>query len=125
VTWRDRAACKDMETDLFFAEQGENHKVKAAKAVCAGCPVVHDCLHEALKISDLPGVWGGLSFSQRRSLRAGMSYVVVACVLCGDQFPVPPRTGQAAKFCEGCKQRRNRESNRRARQNWRERQVAS
>ena len=51
--WRERAACRSgVDPDLFFpvAESGaaRNGQVRAAKAVCARCPVRSDCLAEAL-----------------------------------------------------------------------------
>lgn len=124
MSWYEQAACKDADTSLFFAERGQNRQVAEAKAICAACPVVHDCLTEALKIADMPGVWGGLTFEQRKRLRAGMSYVVVACHACGDQFPVPTKVGRKAEFCKRCGGKRRREQNRRQTRGWRERQAS-
>lgn len=41
--WHKSAACRDEAVDLFFA-----HDKDIAKAVCARCPVVEECLAEAL-----------------------------------------------------------------------------
>ena len=71
--WRSDAACLGIaDPDLFFptAETGPLHdaQVAAAKAVCAGCPVVTECLAEALaRIPD--GIAGGLTADERRALR--------------------------------------------------------
>lgn len=70
--WRDRAACLGVDPELFFpvADTGPAHvaQVEAAKAVCAGCPVVAECLAEALaRIPD--GIAGGLTAAERRALR--------------------------------------------------------
>ena len=70
--WRSRAACLGTDPELFFpvAETGPVHDVQvtAAKAVCAGCPVVADCLAEALeRIPD--GIAGGLTANERRAMR--------------------------------------------------------
>ena len=72
--WRSRAACAavDIDAELFFpaAEAGPVHdaQVAAAKAVCARCPVVADCLAEAL--ARMPyGIAGGLTEQERRVLR--------------------------------------------------------
>jgi AraC-like DNA-binding protein len=37
--WLDLAACKEVDPELFFPEQGEKAKGQAAKQVCAGCQV--------------------------------------------------------------------------------------
>jgi WhiB family redox-sensing transcriptional regulator len=67
TTWRDEAACKGLDTGIFFpttdAEAG------AAKLVCAGCPVRAECLEWALASRQEDGVWGGLTDNERRRLR--------------------------------------------------------
>ncbi len=71
--WRAAAACAGTtDPELFFpvAETGPAYdaQVAAAKAVCAGCPVVAECLAEAL--ARIPyGIAGGLTESERRALR--------------------------------------------------------
>ena len=67
--WRDRAACRDVDPEVFFpvAEAGAvfEQQVAAAKAVCAGCPVRAECLDKALaRIPD--GIAGGLTSAERR-----------------------------------------------------------
>ena len=70
--WRDRAACRaTADPELFFptAESGPARDAQeaAAKAWCARCPVVADCLAEAL--ARIPyGVAGGLTEQERRRL---------------------------------------------------------
>ncbi len=70
--WRERAACRDLDTELFFPLGLTGHaldQVEDAKAVCAGCPVSTDCLGWALRTNQQDGVWGGLSAEERRALR--------------------------------------------------------
>jgi WhiB family redox-sensing transcriptional regulator len=70
--WRDVAACRDTDPDLFFPvgttgpaiEQIEN-----AKAVCRGCEAQAVCLEYALVTNQDSGVWGGTSEEERRQLR--------------------------------------------------------
>jgi WhiB family redox-sensing transcriptional regulator len=70
--WRDHAACRDTNPDLFFPvgttgpaiEQIEN-----AKAVCRQCPAQAPCLEYALTTNQDSGVWGGTSEEERRKLR--------------------------------------------------------
>lgn len=69
--WRTRAACRGMDTDMFFPERGDGAAVDAAKAVCGTCPVAADCLDEAINLPDgwgEIGIWGGTSGRQRRVL---------------------------------------------------------
>jgi WhiB family redox-sensing transcriptional regulator len=64
--WRDRAACRDMDVDLFFPLGAQEASPKAI-AACAGCPVRRDCLDYGIGEGD--GVWGGLTEPERRALR--------------------------------------------------------
>ena len=46
-TWWGRAACRDTDHELFFAE--DPNSIKAAKAICARYPVREPCLEFALR----------------------------------------------------------------------------
>ena len=67
--WSERAACAGMPVSLFFPEAGQD--TRAAKRVCARCPVRAGCLEEAMAL-DVPGarhgVAGGLSAGERSVL---------------------------------------------------------
>jgi WhiB family redox-sensing transcriptional regulator len=66
--WRNDAECVQHAGEVdFFPERGES--VRAAKAVCAQCPVQSECLEYAMQWNHLSGVWGGLSERERRHLR--------------------------------------------------------
>lgn len=65
--WRLDAACRDLDTAIFFPETEE--AVAAAKAVCATCPVREACLEFALITRQDDGVWGGLDENERRRVR--------------------------------------------------------
>ncbi|MGH9150624.1 MAG: WhiB family transcriptional regulator [Acidimicrobiales bacterium] len=70
--WRQRAACRNVEVDLFFPIGVTGPAVEhiaAAKAVCAGCAVRSDCLEFAITTNQEFGVWGGTSEEERRALR--------------------------------------------------------
>ena len=43
-------------------------KQAAAKALCARCPVVQECLDHALSVREPFGVWGGLNLTEREHL---------------------------------------------------------
>ena len=67
--WMDLALCA-VETDpeSFFPKS--NGGAKKAKAVCARCAVVAECLAFAQKNEIVEGVWGGLSETERQALAA-------------------------------------------------------
>jgi WhiB family redox-sensing transcriptional regulator len=72
VNWRDEAACRPADPALFFGPENEAADVReareaAAKAVCSGCPVRHDCLQAGLMTAY--GVWGGLTEDERQQLK--------------------------------------------------------
>jgi WhiB family transcriptional regulator, redox-sensing transcriptional regulator len=74
VGWQQDAACKDVpDPDVFFPGKGED--AEAAKQVCAGCPVLGECLEFALATMRAPdrdhGVYGGLTPAERARLRGG------------------------------------------------------
>lgn len=66
--WMQWAACRHADVELFFPERGGSPD--AAKHVCARCPVQRQCRDYALADGTLRGVWGGLSFRERRDIRA-------------------------------------------------------
>jgi WhiB family transcriptional regulator, redox-sensing transcriptional regulator len=60
--WRTEAACRDMDTTLFFpvGRTGEALDTTArAKRVCASCKVRASCLAFALNTNQQRGIWGG------------------------------------------------------------------
>jgi WhiB family redox-sensing transcriptional regulator len=72
LRWMDRAACTGVDPDLFFPPKGDSvpgESATAAKAVCASCPVRDDCLQYALTTNQRYGVWGGMTWTERRGLR--------------------------------------------------------
>jgi len=69
--WMERAACAGDDINLWFPEPGDSSAViKAAKRICAGCPVRIQCLDYALQYDGMPGIWGGKTQRERRKLFA-------------------------------------------------------
>jgi WhiB family redox-sensing transcriptional regulator len=69
--WRDHAACRDADPELFFPDgdaRAARAQVKTAKLICRGCPVRATCLTWALASGQQHGIWGGLTEDQRRGL---------------------------------------------------------
>ena len=70
--WRDHAACRDTEPDLFFPVGTTGpalEQIEAAKAVCRMCDSQAPCLEFALATNQESGVWGATSEEERRKLR--------------------------------------------------------
>lgn len=67
--WREDAACRDADTDLFFPNavgiKGANQK-KQAMAICRTCPVIRQCKEAALANFENHGIWAGEDFSKYR-----------------------------------------------------------
>ncbi len=71
--WRDRAACRDTDPDLFFPVGSTGpavEEIKAAKALCRSCAARQECLEFALVTNQETGIWGGTSEDERRKLRS-------------------------------------------------------
>ena len=62
--WMFSAACLGIDPAVFFVDVGDSGD--EAKATCAKCPVRVPCLDFALQTSERYGIWGGLTFKQRR-----------------------------------------------------------
>ncbi|MCA1692118.1 MAG: WhiB family transcriptional regulator [Actinobacteria bacterium] len=72
-SWRDEAACRHTDADLFFpvgTTGAAIGQIEAAKEVCRSCPVQRACLQFALETNEEAGIWGGLGEDERRKLRA-------------------------------------------------------
>lgn len=65
-TWRQHAACKGIDPDIFYPHEDE--EAEAAKEVCGVCPVRQACLEHALVARERDGVWGGATERERRRI---------------------------------------------------------
>lgn len=66
--WRELAACRGTDLEVFFPGRGES--AGAARQVCAGCPVHQPCLDYAISNRISHGIWGGLTGRERRALQS-------------------------------------------------------
>lgn len=60
--WRDQAACRGLDPELFFPSSGQ--RIAEPLAVCRTCPVRTDCLEYALE-HERNGIWGGMAERER------------------------------------------------------------
>lgn len=74
--WRDDAACRGEDPELFFPVISTGPKAahrramaaEPAKAHCRRCPVISECLEFAIDTGQV-GVWGCMDDDERRELR--------------------------------------------------------
>ncbi len=66
-SWDDQAACRDVDTALFFPDRGSSGK--AGLRVCKRCPVQYECLEYALETDQRHGIWGGKTAAEREKIR--------------------------------------------------------
>ena len=63
--WASVAKCRGGDPDALFVRGAAQ---QSAKQVCQGCPVVAECLADALDSRIEFGVWGGKTERERRAL---------------------------------------------------------
>jgi WhiB family transcriptional regulator, redox-sensing transcriptional regulator len=73
--WMASGLCAQTDPDEFYPDRGGS--ARQAKAVCARCPVITECLEDAIVHDERYGVWGGLSERERRPLRAAHKAAIV------------------------------------------------
>ena len=72
MDWRTRAACRDVDPEVFFPVGTTGpalRQIEFAKNICRACSVVDDCLMWAIDSGQDAGVWGGLSEDERRAVK--------------------------------------------------------
>ena len=65
--WHERAACRGADSSLFYPDKGQ--PTAQARRICAGCPVIEACLKAAVERGDRWGIFGGLTYPERKRLR--------------------------------------------------------
>ena len=63
--WALQGACLEAEPDALFVRGAAQ---QLAKQVCMNCPVIAECLADALDNRTEFGVWGGMTERERRAL---------------------------------------------------------
>ena len=72
ATWRDIAACRHHDPELFFpiaAAGPALDQAEQARQVCQRCPAQEPCLRWALDRGVAFGIWGGTTEDERRTMR--------------------------------------------------------
>ena len=108
--WQLRAACRGMDSSLFFHPFNEQmpdrqRRIDAAKAICGSCPAVAECRTHALTVQEPYGIWGGMSERDRAALLGVPIHAVSRTTIRPAAFrPDPSEPGAKASVCE-CRQR--------------------
>jgi WhiB family redox-sensing transcriptional regulator len=69
--WIERALCAQAPGDLWFPNMHTSrHDYDLAKRTCAICPVREDCLEYVLDNNEREGIWAGLTYHERRAIKA-------------------------------------------------------
>jgi len=63
--WAQLGSCATVDPDALFVQGAAQ---QSAKQVCLGCPVIAECLADALDNRTEFGVWGGMTERERRAL---------------------------------------------------------
>jgi WhiB family transcriptional regulator, redox-sensing transcriptional regulator len=65
IAWVSKAKCRSVDPDELFVGGAAQRK---AANICRHCPVMAECLADALDNQMDWGVWGGMTVRQRRVL---------------------------------------------------------
>ena len=65
MVWVSKARCRSIDPDELFVRGAAQRK---AAIICRHCPVIAECLADALDNQMEFGVWGGKTARQRRAL---------------------------------------------------------
>jgi WhiB family redox-sensing transcriptional regulator len=79
--WRDGAACRRHDPELFFPEGTAGPaklQAEQAKRVCQSCPARTPCLDFALRVGLAFGIWGGTTGEERSDIRHALARLVVS-----------------------------------------------
>jgi WhiB family redox-sensing transcriptional regulator len=86
TSWRDDAACKGVDLDVFFPVVQKANAARSydeARVYCASCPVRDECLADMLERREFLGFGGGTTPSDRRRM---CGPCVGVCRFCGRSF---------------------------------------
>jgi WhiB family redox-sensing transcriptional regulator len=73
MDWRELAACRGYDPELFFPVgdtwegKGNARRAEVALAICADCPIREQCLADALERGDVWAILGGTLPEERRA----------------------------------------------------------
>lgn len=106
LDWTTQAACIGIPVEVFFPEQGcTPHFIAEAKAICASCPVVSECLNHALTTPEPAGIWGGTTPKARERMGRPQPYQR-PLKPCGTRAAYQRHLSLGETPCEPCREAR-------------------
>jgi WhiB family redox-sensing transcriptional regulator len=71
--WEYQAICRGLGALSFYVPDklrgpSKLQHEERAKAICARCPVIKECLRQALDQAERYGIWGGMTPNERTEL---------------------------------------------------------
>jgi WhiB family redox-sensing transcriptional regulator len=63
--WRAQASCREVNTNVFYPLKYDD--TETPKKICAVCAVRQECLEEAIRNREKEGIWGGMTYKERRA----------------------------------------------------------
>ncbi|MFD7707636.1 WhiB family transcriptional regulator [Streptomyces sp. NPDC059785] len=99
--WQLLAACRGVDSSLFFHPEGERGAARSArensaKEVCMRCPVRAQCAAHALAVREPYGVWGGLTEDEREELMGRARNRLVTTAPAAPAAPATPAVSAPA-----------------------------
>lgn len=102
--WTLGAACAQVGSDFWFPKAGSAGT--EAKKVCADCPVRGACLEWSLENGERYGIWGGLTWGDRKKLGPKRR-----CLNCDQPFaPASPSERMCSEHCRSTSRSRTLEN---------------
>lgn len=89
--WHDLSACRLFPELDFIAAKPGSPAEHAARIICAACPVRLQCATGALERRERWGVWGGLTYADRKVVAARFGY---------EQPGDPPEHGTNSRYAK-------------------------
>lgn len=105
--WQLLAACRGVDSSLFFHPEGERGAARSAretsaKEVCMRCPVRAQCAAHAMAVREPYGVWGGLTEDEREELMGrARTRLVTTSATNGPSGPGAPEAPAAPSRSDG------------------------
>lgn len=103
LRWRDAAECATADPEVFFPEQDRTDQVRAARRICARCPVQQECLEFALAAGVEHGIWAGTAPEDRHRLSRPAPPARPPAPARRERRPVL-RLADGSKECSRCRQ---------------------
>lgn len=101
--WRENAACRGVDLDVFYPSTTGPGQYDQARTYCASCPVRDDCLEDAVRRRDFEGFRGGKTPRQRQDIRLRSR----GCEVCRRVFDKP--ANHRSRYCsDSCRNKARR-----------------